>query len=87
MASIHLSFYSKYFVRYILGMDGEPWSEATLHGLSASQFQLLISVLLLSPSAYAEPPLPFLLFAFCMKNTITEETTSKRKFRRGKKEK
>lgn len=35
-------------------------TEATLHGLSASQFQLLISVLLLSPSAYAEPPLPFL---------------------------
>lgn len=42
------SFYSKYFARCILGMDGEPWPE--VDGLSASQFQLLISVPVLSPS-------------------------------------
>lgn len=42
-------------------------TKATLHGLSASQFQLLISVLL-SPSACAEPALAVLLFAVCMKN-------------------
>lgn len=63
-------------------------TDATLHGLSASQFQLLISVLVLSPSACAEPALAFLLFAFCAKNPITEEiVTKKKKFRRDKNEK